>query len=469
MTSTDSIDTDAPSPDEIRAAANAFAVGRYADAATLALDLTKRFPRHYFGWKLLGSAYGQLGQPTAALAPLRKAVAIRPHDEDVHSNLGVFLSDIGQFDAAIESYRRTLEISPDYVEAHNNLGWLFCKLGHFDQAALHCRRAAEIKPDFHLATLNLGLILLSQGRYVEGWPYYEIRPAVRDREFTVSVPQLPFSQWRGESLQGKSLLLWPEQGFGDYVQFIRYASLLKDRGLSRLTVRCPAPLKALLQTAAGVDQVITDADPVSPHDYWSFPLSLPLHFGTTVETIPVSLPYLQAPPDRRERWSKRLPNGFKVGLVWKGSTAHSNDGNRSLPGLATLTPLWSIPGITFVSLQKGAGEDEARCTELPIVDLGSDIRDFADTAAIVEQLDLVICVDTAVAHVAGALGKPCWVLLPAIGCDWRWMRDRSDSPWYPGALRLFRQKERGDWSGVVDEMVSALAGFATSRPPQIPG
>ncbi|MFL9904674.1 glycosyltransferase family 9 protein, partial [Paraburkholderia fungorum] len=138
---------------------------------------------------------------------------------------------------------------------------------------------------------------------------------------------------------------------------------------------------------------------------------------------------------------------------------HRNDANRSLPALATLALLWNVPGITFVSLQKGAGEDEARSTELPIVHLGSDICDFADTASIIDQLDLVICVDTAVAHVAGALGKPCWVLLPAIGCDWRWMRDRSDSPWYPGALRLFRQKQRGDWSDTIAEVETALREF----------
>jgi hypothetical protein len=199
-----------------------------------------------------------------------------------------------------------------------------------------------------------------------------------------------------------------------------------------------------------------------PHDYWTFPLSLPLHFNTTVETIPAALPYLSAPPERLSRWQKCLSmDGLKVGLVWKGSAAHINDANRSLPGLSTLAPLWSVPGVTFVSLQKGQGEDEAATppTGQPVLHLGSDISDFADTAAIVSQLDLVICIDTAIAHLAGALNKPCWVLLPALGTDWRWLQERSDSPWYPDAMRLFRQTKSGDWTSTIDDVARELRSW----------
>ncbi len=280
------------------------------------------------------------------------------------------------------------------------------------------------------------------------------------------IPDLPYPRWQGESLAGKSLLIWPEQGLGDYIQFCRYAPLLKDRGLARLSLFCAPSLKALLETVNGVDAVITDPASVPGHDYWCFPLSLPLHFGTTVDAIPAALPYLRALPERMDRWRNRLPGeGRKVGLAWKGNPKLKNDSNRSLPGLETLAPLWAVPGVSFVSLQKGPGEDQATQAPAaqPIIALGTQAGDFADTAAIIAQLDLVICVDTAIAHLAGAMGKTCWVLLPALGTDWRWLDDRPDSPWYPGVMRLFRQSKIGDWSRTVDEVASALNSRVNAR------
>jgi len=217
-----------------------------------------------------------------------------------------------------------------------------------------------------------------------------------------------------------------------------------------------------METLEGVDTVIAfnESDTVVPaHDYWIYPLSIPLHCKTTLETIPARLPYLRALPDRVTRWSPRLPNdGFRVGLVWKGNISYKNDSKRSLPGLATLAPLWSVPGVHFVSLQKGQCEDEARNPPpgQPLIDLGTEIGDFADTAAIVEQLDLVISVDTAAAHVAGSLAKPCWVLLPAEKGDWRWLQGRDDSPWYPGVVRLFRQADSEDWTPLILDIKLAL-------------
>ena len=193
-------------------------------------------------------------------------------------------------------------------------------------------------------------------------------------------------------------------------------------------------------------------------------MSLPLYFATTVEAIPAELPYLSVPPERLSRWHQRLPaSGLKVGLVWKGSALHSNDHNRSLSSLSLLAPLWSVPGVNFISLQKGQGEEEAAAPPAgqPILHLGSDIVDFADAAAIVAQLDLVICIDTAIAHLAGALNKPCWVLLPATGADWRWLRDRPDSPWYPNVIRLFRQTKPGDWSATIEDVARSLASWVT--------
>jgi hypothetical protein len=204
----------------------------------------------------------------------------------------------------------------------------------------------------------------------------------------------------------------------------------------------------------------------SEFDFWCYPLSLPLIFGTTLDNLPATIPYLRAEPERVLRWAAKVPQAtLRVGLAWKGSSTHKNDGNRSLPSLAILAPLWSVPGIAFVSLQKGAGEDEASlaAAHQPLTHLGSAIADFADSAAILSQLDLLICVDTAVAQLAGALGTPCWVLLPDYGTDWRWLEDRNDSPWYPEVMRLFRQSADGDWAGVIARVVEALHEWAMAR------
>ena len=228
------------------------------------------------------------------------------------------------------------------------------------------------------------------------------------------------------------------------------------------------PLAELFAELDGVDGVVTDIATIGPHDFWSFLLSVPLHLGTTLDSLPAPVPYLRASPARVARWAPRLPEGgLRVGLVWAGERRHDNDENRSMPSLGALEPLWRTPvaDLHFVSLQKGRGEDEARLWAGAgrLVELGSGLADFADTAAVVAQLDLVVCVDTAVAHLAGALGTPCWVMLPAKGTDWRWMRKRTDSPWYPGSVRLFRQGQAGEWSGVVGEVAAALEAFAGGR------
>jgi tetratricopeptide (TPR) repeat protein len=409
----------------------------------------------------LGLALHDFGQYEDAEASFRHALGIKPDFTEAHSNLGVTLKSLGQLDGAVASYWRALEIKPDLAEAHNNLGLALQDLGQYEDAAASYQRALEIKPDFAETHFNLSLLLLSLGQYAEAWPKYEARYQPNFKGRNVILPDVTFPQWESEPLNGKSLVIWPEQGFGDEMQFVRYIPLLKIRGVSRITLVCTSPLKVLLGTLEGVDAVVSESEAASLpfHDYWTFSMSLPLHFATTVDTIPAKLPYLSAPLERLNRWHNRLPKGgLKVGLVWKGSAVHKNDANRSLPSLSILAPLWSVPGITFVSLQKGQGEDEAATppTGQPIVHMGSGIQDFADTAAIVAQLDLVICIDTAIAHLAGALGKPCWVLLPAHGTDWRWLQERTDSPWYPGVMRLFRQTKAGDWAATISDATQAL-------------
>ena len=392
----------------------------------------------------------------------RSALEIKPDYAEAHNNLGILLK-VRRPPEAEAAYRRALEIKPDYADAHINLGNLLKDSKRLPEAEAAYRRALEIKPAYADARFNLSHLLLTLQRYHEAWPLYESRFDPKKENNVVKLPELSYPQWQGESLVGKSLVIWPEQGFGDLIQFVRYAPILKARGVSRLTLVCAQPLAPLLETVEGVDAVVTELAQVPAHDYWSFILSLPLHYATTAETIPVApMPYLHTLPERVTRWRERLPStGLRVGLVWKGSPMHKNDHNRSLPGLASFLPLWSVPGVTFISLQKGQGEEEASHPPLgqAIVALGAQMQDFADSAVIVSQLDLVICVDTAIAHVAGALGKPCWVLLPAMGSDWRWQLDRTDSPWYP-SVRLFRQSDLEDWRATVVEVAHELKVWA---------
>lgn len=401
------------------------------------------------------------GDLKGALEAFRTAIKHKPDYAGAYYNMGNALLGNGQLDEVAASYRSALDIQPDYAEVHCVLGIALRERGQINGAISCFRRAIEIDPDLAEARYNLGSLLLSLGQYAEAWPEYEARyhPNINGRY--IILPSVPYPQWQGEPLTGKSLVIWPEQGFGDEIQFARYIPLLKTRGVSSITLVCKPPLKALLGTLEGVDAVIPQSEAASLpfHDYWTFSMSLPLHFTTTVETIPAQLPYLSVLPERLELWRARLPSGrLKVGLVWKGSAGHKNDANRSLPSLSILAPLWSVRGVTFVSLQKGQGEEEAVAppTGQPIVNMGSGIQDFADTAAIVAQLDLVICIDTVIAHLAGALSKPSWVLLPASGTDWRWLREQTDSPWYPGVMRLFRQTNAGDWAATIGEVAQAL-------------
>jgi hypothetical protein len=304
---------------------------------------------------------------------------------------------------------------------------------------------------------------LSNGQFDEGWMRYESRythPLFVHRQ-SKSLLQCP--QWSGESLAGKTLLVWQEDGLGDMIQFARYVPMLKSAGARHVTVACVSGLHRLLAGVECVDAVVdhdTAQTRSTEFDYWTSLLSAPFHFDTTLNSIPEVLRMLPDPASTaRVRASlDALVGTFKVGLVWKGNPGHHNDTNRSLPSLAVLAPLWSVPGVSFVSLQKGAGEDEALNAPptQPIVPLGSSLADLADSAAAIAQLDLLICVDTSVAHLAASMGTPCWIFLPARDADWRWMHDRDDSPWYPHNVRLFRQREGETWSDVVERCRDAL-------------
>ncbi|WP_081061735.1 tetratricopeptide repeat protein [Burkholderia territorii] len=405
----------------------------------------------------LGIILQKMGRRVEAESAFRRAIGSARDYAHPHYNLGMLLLRAGRFGEAEQAFRDALDIEPGHADARNNLGSALFQQNRHAEAELAYREVLLRHRDFAAASWNLALLLLSQGRFIEGWQYAEARcshflPGAR-------LPNPGYPQWRGEPLAGRSLVIWSEQGLGDVIQFARYASLLKAQGLRRLTMLCPTPMKALMETLDGVDEVVCDTSVVGPHDFWSFIMSLPLYVGTTIETIPARLPYLRPLSDRGRYWHDRLPaRGFKVGVVWKGSRDHQHDAERSLPGLRSLVPLWSVPGVTFISLQKGQGEEELETwpAELPIVSAGASLNDLADTAALICHLDLVISVDTAVAHLAGALGKPCWVLLSKQWTDWRWMHDRTDSLWYPGVMKLYRQSIAGSWAEVIEGMATAL-------------
>jgi hypothetical protein len=401
----------------------------------------------------------QLGDDACAADCLQRLVALDPGNAAACNNLGMALERLRHPDAAEAAYRQSLAHQPDAAGTHSNLGVLLTDLRREAEAEACFRQALALQPDFARAQMNLGQLLLAHGRFAEGWPLHEGRLA--EHAGTASGPDpiaaAGLRHWQGESLLGKSIVVLPEQGLGDEIQFCRYLPWLKARGAARVTLVCRPSQTALMQTLAGPDAVISQADALprlAGHDYWTVLLSLPLRAGTTPDTIPADVPYLHPDPARLARLAPLLAgDGLKVGLVWRGNPLHSNDAERSLPGLDALAPLWTIPGVRFFSLQKDAG---TLPPGLPLTDLAPAIGDFADSAALIRQLDLLISIDSAPAHLAGALGVPCWLLLPAWKADWRWQHERYDSPWYPG-MRLFRQTQRGDWSGTVSRMADALA------------
>ena len=365
----------------------------------------------------------------------------------------------GHFAAALAAAETTIAAGTSSAALYDVAAASAMALGQLAQAEIWWRQALALDPQSPGIRTNFGVLLLALGRYAEAWPYYDSRSEVPGNQDVSMPPQIPFPLWQGESLAGKSILVWREQGLGDELQFCRFIPELKRRGAQRITLACKQPLKRLLPSLAGVDAVVSSGDSIGHHDFRAYLLGLPRHLGITLDTLPAALPYLHPGAADILTWRPRLPAApFRVGLVWRGSTLHKHDRHRSLPSLAALAPLWRAANVAFVSLQKGQGEDEALAppSGQPLTHLGTMIQDFADSAAIVSQLDLVICVDTAIAHLAGALGKPCWLLLPAVSTDWRWQSERADSPWYPGVMRLFRQTDADDWSATINEVALAL-------------
>jgi tetratricopeptide (TPR) repeat protein len=403
----------------------------------------------------LGNALQAQGKLEQAVASYHQALELKPDDPVAQNNLGNVYQAQEKLDEAVACYRRALQLEPDYAEAYSNLGNAFRQLRRFDESLASYAQALRIKADCAEALFNRSLLRLLVGDFQRGWPEYEWRWK------TGQLVERKFSQplWDGNPLEGRTILLHAEQGFGDTIQFVRFAPLVKERGAA-VILECQRGLLPLLEGVA-VDRLVGEGQEIPSFDVHAPLLSLPGIFKTRLNTIPANIPYLFAKPPLVERWRARLQQiaGYQIGVAWQGSPGYRSDRDRSI-NLTHFTTLARIPGVRLISLQKGTGTNQLSDVRdlLPITDFRDELDDtngpFMDTAAIMQSLDLVIAADTAVAHLAGALGVPVWLALSFVP-HWPWLLDRTDSPWYP-TMRLFRQKRPGDWAGVFDEIQSAL-------------
>jgi tetratricopeptide (TPR) repeat protein len=393
----------------------------------------------------IGVVLRDRGRPDEAISSYERALALAPDHPETHNNLGVALLDLGRNQEAVERCERALFLQPDRAETHHNLGIALERQGRHAEALASYERALDFKPDYPEAHFNRSLTLLRTGNFDEGWLEYEWRFAVARYNRNFDRPL-----WSGEPLAGRRILIHAEQGFGDTLQFVRYIPSVLEHG-GTVVLEVQAPLVRLVRSIAGVSQTLAAGDPLPTFDCHCPLLSLPRIFKTTLATIPNAVPYLSAPAEASVSWAERIASaaGLKVGIVWAGTTAGAID-------LPSLQPLWELAGVSWFSLQVGDQPGEKSLFDkFKIADLSEWLTDFAETAAVVSQLDLVITVDTSVAHLAGALGRPTWVLL-GDPPEWRWLLARRDSPWYPTA-QLFRQTKTGDWHGVAREVAAAVA------------
>lgn len=407
----------------------------------------------------LGSVLRGMGRAREAIAEFREALRRGPERSEFYSNLGCALRGEGQLDEAIAALEAALRLNPNQAEVYSNLGNALLELGRLEEAMRAYKSGAAINPRHAEVQFNLAMCLLLQGDMASGWPLYEWRLKSPDRNRQEQ--QIDRPRWTGEPLAGKRILLRAEQGLGDTIHFLRYAGLVAGRGAA-VIVQCQPELIGLLRQLPAVTQWVSTEEVLPPFDLHCPLLSLPLAFGTTLSSIPLQDPALHAADDRVAFWRARLADDsseLKAGLVWAGNPSHKNDRNRSIP-LSLLVPLANVPRVRLFSLQKGSAAEQIRSCALNqnIADYSDELVDFSDTAALIENLDLIITVDTAVAHLAGAMGKPVWLLLP-FAPDWRWLLERSDSPWYP-SMRLFRQSRPGDWSGVVERVLAELTSLS---------
>jgi tetratricopeptide (TPR) repeat protein len=463
--------------------------GELQEAIAALTRATELDPDNAMANNLLGIALRKAGRMDEATAAFARAVWIEPNFAEAYNNLGNALTDRGQYDRAIAAYRQAIALRPEYPEALRNIASSLRAAGRFEEALAALGKVVEQEPGDADARNRLGVVLgeagkvaeavavgrtavampgatrlmrwhlavnlLKAGELQEGFAEYEARwGASEDHN---QPRQLGKEQWAGDDLAGRRILLYAEQGIGDTIQFVRYVPLVAGRG-GRIILECQRPLVRLLKPLSGIEQIILPDQPPPPLDTHCPLMTLPMVFNTTLATIPNQVPYLHADPALVKHWHRRisqLDRKFKIGLNWAGNPDQKGDRHRSTT-LSTLAPLATIPEVAFISLHKGAAAGQAQKPPrgLHLVDWTADLDDFADTAGLIANLDLVLTTDTSVPHLAGAMAKPVWVMLP-FAADWRWMLGRDDSPWYP-TMRLFRQRTPGDWGDVARRVAQAL-------------
>jgi hypothetical protein len=430
--------------------------GQSAEAVLCYQSALALAPRALSLWSQVGEAFLALGLPRKAVFCYRFIAERAPRLSEAQACLGSALRACGEFDEAVACFRRALALKPASADAQNNLGLALRDLGRVEEAMACYRAAMALEPEHIDARWNLGLAQLLTGDFLEGWRNYEMRWQREDAPCRFAEPL-----WRGQPLHGARILLHAEQGLGDNLQFLRFVPQVEAAG-GRVILGLPPRQRALAAGLVGLSHVEFVTLPPQPFD-WHCPLmSLPLALGTTLATLPAHAPYLTVPVEARQRtaaldWPTQ---GLRVGLVWSGTPEHPQNRFRAVP-LALLEPLWALDNVRFFSLQMGPPAAELAAGQRPIVDLAPVTHAMEDTAAQMLELDLILAVDTMVAHLAGALGRPVWLLLAA-NHDWRWMREREDSPWYP-TMRLFRQPKMGDWRSVVARVRKELIVLAKNR------
>jgi Flp pilus assembly protein TadD len=429
----------------LKKAAEHITAGELAQAQSLLSAILQENAKDPDGLHLMGLVGLKAGKFQAAASYIESAISLRPMDARLYSNCGEAYRRYGNMDFAFQRFQRALELDSQNADAWCNYGALCREMGRIDEAIASYRKALALDSKHANAHYNLGLALLVSGNFIEGWKEYEYR-----WEALPHLPQRKYTQprWNGQSLAQRTILVSFEQGLGDILQFARYLPMLIRQG-ARVILECPRELHRLLVCLDGI-QCILPSDPAPAFDYHIPLLSVPAVFSTIEETIPREVPYLRAPIEISRIWRKRLSEhaaSRRIGICWAGNPHHVNDRNRSCR-LSVLEPLGRLEGAIFYSLQKGEAAEQSRYSiaNMKILDFCAELQDFADTAGLIENLDLVVTVDTSVAHLAGALGKPVWLLTP-FDPDWRWLLNRSDSPWYP-TMKIIRQTSRRDWNSI---------------------
>jgi len=440
------------------------AQGRPDEALTCQREALRLDPDSADAQNNLGMVHYTNGHIAEAQNCFRAAVRLRSDHANATLNLGSTRQIFNHVEEAEGLFRRALVLGADPARANSNLALALMEQGRPAEAERACRAALAIQPHSAEARANLALALLTMGQMEEGWRAYESRWEVE--AMGGPAPALSQPRWTGQKLNGETVLLYAEQGFGDTLQFCRYAPMVAAAG-GRVILVVPKALRRVMATLDGIAEILTEEDDGLPaFDYHCPLLSLPFAFGTTLATIPAPVPYLGTNPWKWQYFLANLP-GMKVGVVWAGKSraaqphAVAIDKRRSM-ALADMAPLFRVPGCHFVSLQLGPPAAQMQALPGVLHDVSGQLSDWSDTAGLISGLDLVISVDTAVAHLAGALGKPVWMLNRFDSC-WRWLRERDDTPWYP-TMRQFRQTSRGDWAGVVERVARALTALVAGLP-----